>query len=42
MATNEIKARATFDFHAEGPSELSLTAGEIVIITSDTNGTDWW
>jgi hypothetical protein len=42
MSTNELKARALFDFHAEGPSELSLHAGEIVTITSDTNENDWW
>ncbi len=42
MSTSELKARALFDFVAEGPSELSLTAGEIVIITSRTDGNDWW
>jgi hypothetical protein len=40
--TSELKARALFDFLAEGPSELNLTSGEIVIITSGTNENDWW
>jgi hypothetical protein len=42
MATNEFKARALFDFVAEGPSELNLNAGEIIIITSGADGNDWW
>jgi hypothetical protein len=40
--TSELKARALFDFLAEGPSELNLTSGEIVIITSGTSENDWW
>jgi len=42
MATNEFKARALFDFTAEGPSELSLNAGETITITSGADGNDWW
>lgn len=42
MTTNEFQARALFDFCAEGPSELSLHVGEIITITSGTNGNDWW
>ena len=42
MATDQFKARALFDFQAEGPSELNLKAGEIVVITSGADGNDWW
>lgn len=42
MATTEFQARALFDFVAEGPSELNLRSGEIITITSGTNGNDWW
>ena len=38
----EIQAKVLFDFQAEGPSELNLTAGEIIIITSGAEGNDWW
>ena len=38
----EMKAKALFDFHAEGPSELNLTIGEILIITSGAENNDWW
>lgn len=38
----ECKARALFDFIAEGPNELSITAGEYLVITSNADGTDWW
>lgn len=38
----DCKARALFDFVAEGSSELSITAGEYLTITSGTDGNDWW
>ena len=42
MTTNGSQARVVFDFRAEGPSELNLTAGEIITITSSSDENDWW
>ncbi|UJR37399.1 hypothetical protein I4U23_030104 [Adineta vaga] len=42
MSNSEFKARALYDFVAEGPNELSFKANEILTITSNTAGHGWW
>ncbi|CAF1281027.1 unnamed protein product [Rotaria sordida] len=42
MSNSEFKARALYDFVAEGPNELSFHANDILTITSSTAGHGWW
>ncbi|CAF1236556.1 unnamed protein product [Adineta ricciae] len=42
MSNTEFKARALYDFVAEGSNELSFSANEILTITSSTAGHGWW
>jgi len=42
MSYNEFKARALYDFNADGPNELSFYAGDILTITSTAAGHGWW
>ncbi|CAF3611984.1 unnamed protein product [Adineta steineri] len=42
MSNSEFKARALYDFVAEGPNELSFNANDILTITSSTAGHGWW
>lgn len=42
MSHSEFKARALYDFAAEGPNELSFRSNDILTITSNTAGHGWW
>ena len=42
MSNSEFKARALYDFVAEGPNELTFKANEILTITSNAAGNGWW
>ncbi|CAF0776928.1 unnamed protein product [Rotaria sp. Silwood1] len=42
MSNSEFKARALYDFAAEGPNELSFNANDILTITSNRAGHGWW
>ena len=42
MSYSEFKARALYDFTADGPNELSFYAGDVLTITSTTAGHGWW
>ncbi|CAM2700114.1 unnamed protein product [Rotaria socialis] len=42
MSNSEFKARALYEFAAEGPNELSFNANDILTITSNTAGHGWW
>jgi hypothetical protein len=42
MSNSEFKARALYDFNAEGSNELSFRANDILTITSNTAGNGWW
>ncbi|CAF3985360.1 unnamed protein product [Rotaria sp. Silwood2] len=42
MSNSEFKARALYDFVAEGPNELGFNANDILTITSNNSGHGWW
>ncbi|UJR08836.1 hypothetical protein I4U23_013090 [Adineta vaga] len=42
METFEFQTRALYDFAAENSNELSFNAGDILTITSATDGQAWW
>jgi len=42
MSSSEFKARALYDFVAEGSNELSFKTNDILTITSNSAGNGWW
>ncbi len=40
--SGEVRARALYDFVAEREEELSLKAGDIVVVVDDSDVDGWW
>lgn len=42
MSAGDFKARALYDFVAEGSNELSFKTNDVLTITSNSGGNGWW